>query len=120
MHDTDLEDVVSTVRDLIRDRVIPHEADIDASDEMPAGLREEAAQMGLFGFAIPEEYGGLGLSMAQETRPVACSGWQGPPSRSTRGGTTARPSAGTAGSGARPNWLTCCRDWSSRPAPTLT
>jgi acyl-CoA dehydrogenase len=85
MDDTDLEDVISTVRDFIRDRVIPHEADIDASDEMPAGLREEAAQMGLFGFAIPEEYGGLGLSMAQEVRLVMELGYTTPAFRSMFG-----------------------------------
>jgi acyl-CoA dehydrogenase len=85
MDDTDLEDVISTVRDFIRDRVIPHEADIDASDEMPAGLREEAAQMGLFGFAIPGEYGGLGLSMAQEARLVMELGYTTPAFRSMFG-----------------------------------
>jgi hypothetical protein len=65
MDDADLDVILETARDLVRKRVIPHEAEIDATDEMPAGLREEAARMGLFGFAIPEEYGGLGLSMAQ-------------------------------------------------------
>jgi acyl-CoA dehydrogenase len=85
MDDTDLKDVISTVRDFIRDRVIPHEADIDASDEMPAGLRTEAAQLGLFGFSIPEEYGGLGLSMAQEARLVMELGYTTPAFRSMFG-----------------------------------
>jgi acyl-CoA dehydrogenase len=85
MDDTDLEDVISTVRGFIRDRVIPHEADIDASDEMPAGLRAEAAQLGLFGFSIPEDYGGLGLSMAQEARLVMELGYTTPAFRSMFG-----------------------------------
>jgi acyl-CoA dehydrogenase len=81
----DLEVILRTTRELIRDRVIPHEADIDATDEMPAGLREEAARMGLFGFAIPEEYGGLGLSMAQEVRLVMELGYTTPAFRSMFG-----------------------------------
>jgi len=85
MDNADLDDVIATVRSLIRDRVIPHEAEIDATDEMPAGLREEAAQMGLFGFAIPEEYGGLGLTMSQEVRLVMELGYTTPAFRSMFG-----------------------------------
>jgi acyl-CoA dehydrogenase len=85
MDNADLEDVIATVRSLIRDRVIPHEAEIDATDEMPAGLRAEAAQMGLFGFAIPEEYGGLGLTMSQEARLVMELGYTTPAFRSMFG-----------------------------------
>jgi acyl-CoA dehydrogenase len=85
MDDTDLGAVLGTVRDLIRRRVIPQEAAIDATDEMPAGLRAEAARIGLFGFAIPEEYGGLGLSMAQEVRLVMELGYTTPAFRSMFG-----------------------------------
>jgi acyl-CoA dehydrogenase len=83
--DADLGAVIETVRDLVRERVMPHEADIDATDEMPAGLREQAAAMGLFGFAIPEEYGGLGLSMSQEVRLVMELGYTTPAFRSMFG-----------------------------------
>ncbi|MCW2933513.1 MAG: acyl-CoA dehydrogenase domain protein [Actinomycetia bacterium] len=85
MDNADLEDVIATVRSLVRDRVIPHEAEIDATDEMPAGLRAEAAQMGLFGFAIPGEYGGLGLTMSQEARLVMELGYTTPAFRSMFG-----------------------------------
>jgi acyl-CoA dehydrogenase len=85
MDNADLEDVLDTVRSLVRDRVVPREAEIDETDEMPAGLREEAARMGLFGFAIPEEYGGLGLSMSQEVRLVVELGYTTPAFRSMFG-----------------------------------
>src|SRR5258707_5561944 len=85
MDNADLADVIDTVRSLVRDRVIPREAEIDETDEMPAGLREEAARMGLFGFAIPEEYGGLGLSMSQEVRLVMELGYTTPAFRSMFG-----------------------------------
>ena len=41
---------------------------------MPEDIREAAKKMGLFGFALPEEYGGLGLSMDEEARLVSSSG----------------------------------------------
>jgi acyl-CoA dehydrogenase len=85
MDNDDLEDVIDTVRSLVRDRVIPREAEIDETDEMPAELREEAARMGLFGFAIPEEYGGLGLTMSQEVRLVMELGYTTPAFRSMFG-----------------------------------
>jgi acyl-CoA dehydrogenase len=85
MDDADLEEAISTVRDFIRERLIPREADIDASDEMPDGVVEEAKRLGLFGFAIPEEYGGLGLSMAQEARLVMELGYTTPAFRSLFG-----------------------------------
>jgi len=85
MDNADLDEVIATVRSLVRDRVIPHEAEIDATDEMPAGLRQEAARMGLFGFAIPEEYGGLGLTMSQEVRLVMELGYTTPAFRSMFG-----------------------------------
>ena len=85
MDNADLEDVIATVRDFLRDRVIPHEAEIDRCDEMPAGVREAAAQMGLFGFTIPEQYGGLGLSVSQEVRLVFELGYTTPAFRSMFG-----------------------------------
>jgi acyl-CoA dehydrogenase len=85
MDDADLDLILDTARELVRERVIPYEAEIDATDEMPAGLRDEAARMGLFGFAIPEEYGGLGLSMSQEVRLVMELGYGTPAFRSMFG-----------------------------------
>src|SRR5215475_6672440 len=85
MDNADLEVVIETVRELVRDRVIPREAEIDETDEMPPGLRDEAARMGLFGFAIPEQYGGLGLTMSQEVRLVMELGYTTPAFRSMFG-----------------------------------
>ncbi|HEX4832714.1 MAG TPA: acyl-CoA dehydrogenase family protein [Trebonia sp.] len=94
MDNADLEAVIETVRDLVRERVIPREAEIDATDEMPAGPRAEAARMGLFGFAIPEEYGGLGLAMAQEARLVMEPGYTTPAFRSMFGTNNGARSSG--------------------------
>jgi acyl-CoA dehydrogenase len=85
MDATELDAVLDTVRDLIRRRLIPNEPEIDETDEMPVGLKEEAARMGLFGFAIPEEYGGLGLTMTQEAELVMELGYTTPAFRSMFG-----------------------------------
>jgi acyl-CoA dehydrogenase len=85
MDDGDVKDGVAAVRRLVRERVVPLEEQIDETDEVPAGLIEAAAEMGLYGFAIPEEYGGLGLSMAQEARLVMELGYTTPAFRSRFG-----------------------------------
>jgi acyl-CoA dehydrogenase len=85
MDDSDVKDVIAAVRRLVRERVVPLEQQIDDTDEMPAELVKAAADMGLYGFAIPEEYGGLGLSMAQEARLVMELGYTTPAFRSLFG-----------------------------------
>ncbi|MGI8335572.1 acyl-CoA dehydrogenase family protein [Actinomadura scrupuli] len=85
MDDADVGGIIDAVRTLVRERVVPLEARIDETDEMPGELREAAARMGLYGFAIPEAYGGLGLSMAQEARLVMELGHTTPAFRSLFG-----------------------------------
>lgn len=77
--------VLSTVRRFVREQVVPREDEIEASDAVPDELWAQAKQMGLFGFAIPEEYGGLGLSMRQEVRLAFELGYTTPAFRSMFG-----------------------------------
>ncbi|HBT97018.1 MAG TPA: acyl-CoA dehydrogenase [Desulfobulbaceae bacterium] len=58
--------MLSTIQDFISQRLVPAENIIEENDEVPADIIEEMKTMGLFGLSIPEEYGGIGLSMAQE------------------------------------------------------
>jgi len=46
--------------------VMPREREIAETNAVPDDLRAQAAAMGLFGYAIPEEYGGLGLDLTQD------------------------------------------------------
>lgn len=62
----EFEAVRRQVRTFVRDRVVPRELEIMRTDEVPADLRRAAADMGLFGYAIPAEWGGLGLSIVQD------------------------------------------------------
>ncbi|HEY4464377.1 MAG TPA: acyl-CoA dehydrogenase family protein, partial [Streptosporangiaceae bacterium] len=54
------------VRDFVRTRVVPREQEIAGTDAIPDDLRRQAAEMGLFGYAIPAEWGGLGLDLTQD------------------------------------------------------
>ncbi|MGD0189401.1 MAG: acyl-CoA dehydrogenase family protein [Rhizomicrobium sp.] len=58
--------LLETVRRFVIDRCVPIEAKVGEDDLVPdeivAGMRE----LGLFGLSIPEEYGGLGLTMEEE------------------------------------------------------
>ena len=46
--------------------MVPREQEILADDRVPDDLRDQAKKMGLFGYAIPQEWGGLGLNLMQD------------------------------------------------------
>jgi acyl-CoA dehydrogenase len=69
----------------IRHEVMPAEAGIDESDEIPARLIAQAKEMGLYGYALPTEYGGLGLSVEQQVRLTIELGYTCPAFRSLFG-----------------------------------
>jgi acyl-CoA dehydrogenase len=85
MDDQELSAVLSAVRDFVRKEVMPREAEIDERDEVPESIRAAARAMGLFGFTIPAEFGGLGLSVHEESRLVFELGYTTPALRSMFG-----------------------------------
>ncbi|OLT17443.1 acyl-CoA dehydrogenase [Pseudonocardia sp. CNS-139] len=62
----DFAEIRALVRDFVRKRVVPRENEIAAADRVPDDLRAAAAEMGLFGYALPQEWGGLGLDLTQD------------------------------------------------------
>ena len=60
--------LLASVRRFIAPRLVPAESAVEELDEVPADIVEDMKTMGLFGLSIPEEYGGIGLSMSQECR----------------------------------------------------
>jgi acyl-CoA dehydrogenase len=58
--------LIETVARFVRERCVPLEAQIAADDKVPDDLVADMRALGLFGFAIPEEFGGLGLTMEEE------------------------------------------------------
>jgi acyl-CoA dehydrogenase len=85
MDELAMKQILSEVRRFVRTVVVPRESEIDAEDEMPERIRTMAAEMGLYGFAIPEEHGGLGLTMAEEVELVFELGYTTPAFRSMFG-----------------------------------
>ncbi len=57
-----LEALLAQTRQWVRDRAIPAEDRVAESDEVPAELVQEMREQGFFGWSIPQEYGGLGLT----------------------------------------------------------
>ena len=64
--DDDFREILAQTRSFIRTAVVPRENEILATDRVPDDLRDQAKNMGLFGYAIPQEWGGLGLNLAQD------------------------------------------------------
>ena len=62
----DFAEILAQVKQFVRSVVIPREDEILATDRIPDEIREQAKEMGLFGYAIPEEWGGIGLDLAQD------------------------------------------------------
>lgn len=62
----DFADILAATRGFIRTAVVPREQEIADADEVPADIRSGLADMGLFGYAIPQRWGGLGLDLRQD------------------------------------------------------
>ncbi len=60
--------LLPTLQRFIRERLVPAENHLEEHDEVPADIVEDMKAMGLFGLSIPEEFGGIGLSMSQEVQ----------------------------------------------------
>ncbi|WP_084495420.1 acyl-CoA dehydrogenase family protein [Nocardia shimofusensis] len=64
--DQDFADILAQTRTFVREVVVPREQEIADTDRIPDDIRRAAADMGLFGYAIPQKWGGLGLNLAQD------------------------------------------------------
>lgn len=65
-----LEMLVSAVRRFTREELIPAEPEVEERDEIPERIVAQLRQLGLYGMTIPEEYGGLGLSLYEQARVI--------------------------------------------------
>jgi acyl-CoA dehydrogenase len=64
--DADFADILAATREFVRTKVVPRETEIMYSDAVPNDIRAAAAELGLFGYAISQEWGGLGLNLTQD------------------------------------------------------
>jgi acyl-CoA dehydrogenase len=77
--------LIDTLRRFVDERCRPMEGAVAEADEIPAAVLDEMRRLGLFGLTIPQEYGGLGLSMEEEALVVLELGRTSPAFRSAFG-----------------------------------
>ncbi len=69
--DADLfESWIDQLRRYVRERLIPVEKRICETDLIPADIMAEMREMGMFGFTMPEQYGGAGMNVLQYCRTI--------------------------------------------------
>ena len=78
-------EILSQTRRFVRTMVVPREQEILETDQVPDDLRQAAKDLGLFGYAIPQEWGGLGLNLAQDVELAMELGYTCPSVRSMFG-----------------------------------
>jgi alkylation response protein AidB-like acyl-CoA dehydrogenase len=69
--------ILETVRRFVAREVTPHVRALEESPERPAALIARMKDLGLFGMAVPEEHGGLGLPLEQVAEVIEeiARGW---------------------------------------------
>ena len=77
--------LIDTVRRFVTDRLRPIEAQVAENNEVPQAVIAEMRELGLYGLSIPEEYGGLDLSMEDECLVIIEMGKTSPAFRSEFG-----------------------------------
>jgi acyl-CoA dehydrogenase len=83
MADSDvLRSMVEETMRFVRQDLIPAEEWVEEHDDIPAPLIRKMKDLGYFGMTIPEQYGGLGLSMFEEVSVVTEIGYASPVFRS--------------------------------------
>jgi acyl-CoA dehydrogenase len=60
------DELLELIRRFVTDRLRPLEARVAEADAIPDDVQQEMRELGLYGLSIPEEYGGLDLSMEDE------------------------------------------------------
>ncbi|MGO9774550.1 MAG: acyl-CoA dehydrogenase family protein [Roseiarcus sp.] len=74
-----------TIRRFVAKRLVPLEDQVAETDKIPDEVLDEMRALGLFGLTTPEEYGGLGLSSAEEIELVMELCWASAAFRSSVG-----------------------------------
>ena len=77
--------LTDSIARFVRTKLVPAEPTVAETDEIPATLINDMRELGLFGLAIPEEFGGLGLTMEEEVMVAFELAWTSPAFRSLIG-----------------------------------
>ncbi len=77
--------LLETIRRFVRETCVPLEAKVSEEDRVPEAVIDGMRKLGLFGLSIPEEFGGLGLTMEEEVMVAFELGQTSPAFRSVIG-----------------------------------
>jgi len=77
--------LLDSVKRFVRSKLVPAEHRLAETDEIPPALIDDMRELGLFGMCIPEQYGGLGLTMEEEVLVAFELAWTSPAFRSLIG-----------------------------------
>jgi len=77
-----LQILLDTVRQFVSETLIPRENEVAETDTIPSDIVDQMKELGFFGLTLPEEYGGLGLTMEEEVNVVFELGQTSPAFRS--------------------------------------
>lgn len=86
--------LLDSVNRFVRERLAPAEHQVAETDEIPEDIVRDMKALGLFGLTVPEEYGGLGLTMEEEVEVMFAMGQTSPCFRSLFGTTVGIGSQG--------------------------
>ncbi|MBT4592018.1 MAG: acyl-CoA dehydrogenase [Porticoccaceae bacterium] len=77
--------LLASIEKFVANELIPMEKKVSDDDAVPPAIIEQMKEMGLFGLSIPEEYGGIGLSVEEEVHVIQKLGYASPAFRSVIG-----------------------------------
>lgn len=77
--------LIDMIERFVRERLVPAEDQLVELGRVPDDILKEMKELGLFGLTIPEEYGGLGLTMEEEILVAMALGHTSPAFRSIMG-----------------------------------
>lgn len=80
-----LDQLLETLRRFVHERLIPQERLVTEADKIPDETIDEIKDLGLFALTIPEEFGGLALTMQEEVEVAFVIGEAAPAFRSIFG-----------------------------------
>ncbi|MBA5604484.1 acyl-CoA dehydrogenase family protein [Duganella sp. FT3S] len=60
--------LLDSVRRFVREVLLPHEREVADTDQIPPAIVAQMRALGLFGLSLPEQYGGLALTMEEEVQ----------------------------------------------------
>lgn len=80
-----IKQLVDMIERFVRERLVPAEQQLAEEAKLPDDILQEMKDLGLFGLTIPEEYGGLGLTMEEEILVAIALGRTSPAFRSVMG-----------------------------------